>query len=166
MEMSDTLIISQKQVACYLGIKECMAAVEGVFKLHGKKEALPPGILGMHTTNGGFHIKAGMLNLGSSYFVAKTNANFPNNSKRYSLPTIQGDVAVFDGENGRLLALMESIEITILRTGAATAVAAKFLTRPDARTLTICGCGNQARVSVWCLLTLLPIRKLYAFDID
>jgi len=164
--MSDTLIISQQQVACYLGIKECIAAVEGVFKLHGKKEALPPGILGMHAANGGFHIKAGMMNLGKSYFVAKTNANFPNNPKLYSLPTIQGVVAVFDGENGRLLALMDSIEITILRTGAATAVAAKFLARPDSKTVTICGCGNQGRVSVRALSTLFPLERIYAFDID
>ena len=43
---------------------------------------------------------------------------------------------------------MDSREITSLRTGAATAVAARYLARPDSRIVTICGCGNQGRVQL------------------
>ena len=46
------------------------------------------------------------------YFVAKTNANFPNNMKLSALPAIQGIIVVCNAENGQLLALMDSIEIT------------------------------------------------------
>ncbi len=56
--------------------------------------------------------------------------------------------ALYDGENGYPLALMDSIEITILRTGAATAVAAKYLARPDSKVATVCGCGVQGRVQL------------------
>ena len=55
------------------------------------------------------------------------NANFPGNPDRHGLPTIQGVIALFDAADGRLLALLDSIEITSLRTAAATAVAAKYL---------------------------------------
>lgn len=161
-----TQILTQAHVAELLSIKECIGAIEGVFNLHGKKETQPPVISGLHVANGGFHIKSGVLNLGRNYFVSKTNANFPNNPKLHSLPTIQGVVAVFDADNGCLLALMDSIEITILRTGAATAVAAKFLANPEASTLSICGCGNQGRVSLKALSEIFSLNKVYVYDID
>jgi ornithine cyclodeaminase/alanine dehydrogenase len=122
--------------------------------------------LGIHTQNGGFHIKAGILELKRAYFVAKLNANFPGNQKKFGLPTIQGVVAVCDASNGRLLALMDSIEITIIRTGAATGVAAKYLARSGASVVTICGCGNQGRISLKALMKVRRIEKVFAFDID
>jgi alanine dehydrogenase len=81
-----------------------------------------------------------------TYFAAKANANFFGNSGRFGLPNIQGVILLFDGETGYPLAIMDSIEITIRRTGAATAVAAKYLARSNSRIATICGCGNQGRI--------------------
>lgn len=143
-----------------------MTAVEHAFKLHGGGRTEPPGILGIHADNGGFHIKAGLLDLKRPYFAAKINANFPGNPRRNGLPTIQGVVLLCDGENGYPLAVMDSIEITTQRTGAATGVAAKYLARTDSRTVTVCGCGNQGRVSVRALSQVLPIEKVFAFDTD
>ena len=139
-----------------------MTAVEHAFKLHGERRTEPPGILGIHAADGGFHIKAGLLDLNRSYFAAKINANFPGNPKRNGLPTIQGVILLCDGEDGYPLALMDSIEITTQRTGAATGVAAKYLARTDSKTLTVCGCGNQGRISVRALSKVLPIEKIFA----
>jgi len=82
------------------------------------------------------------------------------------LPTIQGVVVLSDAENGCPLAMMDSIEITIQRTGAATGIAAKYLARPDSKTATICGCGNQGRISLRALIRVLPIEKVWAYDRD
>jgi len=166
MDSQETLVLTRKQVANLLSIDECIAAVEQAFRMYANKDAQPPGILGLHTSDGGFHIKAGILNLNKIYFVAKTNANFPQNSKRNGLPTIQGVVAVCDGENGRLLALMDSIEITIARTGAATAVAAKYLAKVDAKSATICGCGNQGKISLRAIMRVCALQNVHAYDID
>src|SRR5262249_47477463 len=133
MEPIDTLVLSRNDVARLLEIDECMAAVEQAFKLYGEGKMSPPKILGMHAANGGFHIKVGLSGDNTPYFVAKLNANFPDNFHLYGLPTIQGIIAVFDGVNGRLLAITDSIEITIIRTGAATGIAAKYLSLPDSR---------------------------------
>ena len=149
-----------------LTIEECIRAVEHAFKLHGEGKASPPGILGIHAENGGFHIKAGLLELNRSYFAAKINANFPNNPKRHALPTIQGVVVLCDAENGYPLAVLDSMEITTQRTAAATAVAARYLARSDSKTVTVCGCGIQGRISVRALSAVLPIEKVFAFDID
>src|SRR5215213_8553343 len=150
-----TLLLKRAEVAELLDLDECIEAVERAFRLQAEGKAPPPGTLGLHARDGGFHIKAGLLELDRPYFAAKTNANFPQNVKRFSLPLIQGIIVLCDGENGYPLALMDSIEITIQRTGAATAVAAKYLARPDSKVATIAGCGNQGRISLQSLAEVL-----------
>ena len=166
MENTETLLLTRRNIANLLTITECMVAVENAFGLYASGKMMPSKVMGIHVDNGGFHIKAGVLGTGKIYFGAKTNANFPNNSKQNGLPTIQGVIVVCDGTNGRLLSLMDSIEITILRTGAATGIAAKYLALPDAKVATICGCGNQGKISLKALLEVRKLTKIYAFDID
>ncbi|MCI0694481.1 ornithine cyclodeaminase family protein [candidate division KSB1 bacterium] len=166
MRPTRTLLLTRREVAALLSLDECIAAVENAFRLYGEGKTSPPGILGIHATNGGFHIKAGLLKIGRTYFVAKANANFPQNIQRFGLPTIQGIIMLSDAENGYPLALLDSMEITILRTGAATAVAAKYLARPESNVVTVCGCGNQGRIQLRALAKVLPLERLYAFDQD
>ena len=166
MKPKGTLLLKRSEIARLLGVEECIAAVEQAFKLHAEGKTSPPGILGIHARDGGFHIKAGLLELGRSYFAAKVNANFPENKERFGLPLIQGIIALCDAQNGTPLALMDSMEITIIRTGAATGVAAKYLARRDAKVATICGCGNQGRISLKALAHVRPLTRAYAFDID
>ena len=164
MKPSSSLLLTRREITALLSLDECIVAVEQAFKLHAEGKTLPPGVLGVHALDGGFHIKAAGLELSRTYFAAKVNANFPNNMSRSGLPTIQGVIALCDGANGSLLALMDSIEITILRTGAATAVAAKHLARHDSTVATICGCGNQGRVQLRSLTKVRPLQRAYAFD--
>jgi ornithine cyclodeaminase/alanine dehydrogenase len=98
--------------------------------------------------------------------VAKLNTNFPGNRAQFGLPTIQGVIALYDAENGLPVAILDSIDITIKRTAAASAVAAKYLARRNSVVGTICGCGQQARAQLHAILTILPIKKIFAFDLD
>jgi ornithine cyclodeaminase/alanine dehydrogenase-like protein (mu-crystallin family) len=98
-------------------------------------------------------------------FAAKVNANFPGNPERHSLPTIQGVIALFDAADGRPLALLDSIEITSLRTAAATAVAARYLA-PDPAVVTICGCGEQSRYQLRALSCVRSVKRVMALDSD
>jgi alanine dehydrogenase len=166
MNHDGTLLLTRHDIAQLLNIDECIAAVERAFKIYGEGKAAPPGILGMHARHGGFHIKAGFLKEARNYFACKINANFPQNKMRFALPTIQGVIILSDGENGQPLAVMDSIEITIQRTGAATAVAAKYLARRDAKVATICGCGIQGRIQLRALSRVLSLQHVFLFDID
>ena len=161
-----TLLLTRSDVAALLTIDHYIASMEQAFRLYGEGKTNPPGILGVHALNGGFHIKAGVLDLEQSFFAAKINANFPQNVSRFGLPLIQGVIVLCDAENGVPLALMDSIEITIQRTGAATAVAAKYLARKESRSLTVCGCGNQGRVSVEALSRIFFFDTVFVSDID
>src|SRR5215510_7731555 len=166
MKSEGTLLLSRSEVADLFSIEECIAAVERVFQLYGEGKTQPPGILGVHARDGGFHIKAGLLDLERSFFAAKINANFPQNRKRFGLPLIQGVIVLADAQNGSPLAIMDSMEITIQRTGAATAVAAKYLARPNSKSILICGCGNQGRVSIQALSKSFSLDRVFAYDID
>jgi alanine dehydrogenase len=162
-----TLLLTRADVAALLSMEECIAGVERAFGLYAEGKVPPPGILGVHAKNGGFHIKAGLMGAGGrEYFAAKLNANFPGNPAKHNLPTIQGVVLLSDASNGTPLAVMDSIEVTILRTAAATAVAAKYLARKDSSVATICGCGVQSGAQLRAVKTVLPLKKAYAYDVD
>jgi len=166
MKSSGVLLLTRSDISTLLDINECMTAVELAFRMHAKGKTIPPGILGMHTSRGGSHVKAGVLELNHSYFAAKVNANFPGNPKQFGLPAIQGIIILCDGENGHPLALMDSMEITVIRTGAATGIAAKLLARTDAGVATICGCGNQGRISLNAIMQVRKLTRAFAHDID
>jgi alanine dehydrogenase len=166
MNRDGTLLLRRHEVAALLTMQECIAAVEHAFRLYGEKKAAPPGMLGLHGNHGAFHIKAGFLHLQRSYFAAKVNANYPENSERFGLPTIQGVIVLCDAENGRPLAMMDSTEVTARRTAAATAVAAKYLARSESAILTVCGCGVQGYAQARVLSVVLPLQKVFAYDVN
>ena len=65
-------------------------------------------------------------------------------------------VTLFSAERPELVAVVEADWLGRLRTGAASAVAAKHLARDDARTLGVIGCGGQAETQVACIRAALP----------
>ena len=163
---AEVLVLTRRDVATLLDLDACIGAVEQAFRLHGERKTAEPGVLGIHVEGGGFHIKAGVLHLRRRYFAAKTNANFPDNPSRNGLPTIQGVIVLADAEQGTPLALIDSMEITTLRTGAATAIATKHLARPDTRTVAIVGCGTQGRAQLRAVRAVRPLERVYACDRD
>jgi alanine dehydrogenase len=166
MPAEGTLLLGRGEVARLLTLADCIAAVEEVFRAYGGGEVPPPGVLGIKGEAGGLHIKAGYLPGPRNYIVAKLNTNFAGNRTQGAFPTIQGLILLCDGDNGRPLAVLDSIEITIRRTAAASAVAAKYLARPDSSVVTICGCGTQGRAQLRALQTVLPLAKIFAFDLN
>jgi ornithine cyclodeaminase/alanine dehydrogenase-like protein (mu-crystallin family) len=165
----DTLVLTRTDVAALLDMEACIAAVEAAFLAHAEGATLAPGVLGTPVTGGGFHVKtAGLAALGGArgFFVTKTNANFPDNPAQRGLPTVQGVISLHDATDGSLLALLDSMEITTLRTAAATAVAARRLARADARVVTVIGCGVQGRSQLRALTKVRRVERVFAWDIE
>ncbi|HEY0373140.1 MAG TPA: ornithine cyclodeaminase family protein [Thermoanaerobaculia bacterium] len=157
-----TLILTARDLASILTPRDCLASVEQAFRAYGEGHSPAPKTLGIHASEGTFHVKAAIANV----FAAKINANFPQNPRRHGLPTIQGVIVVMDSDRGTPLAILDSALVTTLRTAAATAVAAKYLARDDAKTVTVAGCGTQGRASLEALLLVRPIAVAYAYDVD
>lgn len=164
MKSEGILLLTPQEIRGLLTIDDCIGAVEHAFRLYGEGRAIAPGVLSMPVPHGGFHVKAGLLDLDRHYFAAKVNGNFPENGARFGLPTIQGVIVLCDAERGSPLAMMDSRDITALRTAAATAVAAKYLARQDSRTVTVCGCGQQGCVQLKALACVRQLRQVFAYD--
>jgi ornithine cyclodeaminase/alanine dehydrogenase-like protein (mu-crystallin family) len=166
MNTNDVVVLSRSDLRTVMGFGDYVEAVaEGFRQLaEGRSEAPVP--LHLSAEHGTFHVKAATLAGGSGYVAVKINGNFPGNRTRNGLPTIQGAVFLADASNGRPLALLDAMEITLQRTGAATAVAGRHLARPDSRTATICGCGTQGPIQLTALRHALDLRRVFAWDVD
>jgi ornithine cyclodeaminase len=78
------------------------------------------------------------------YMASKLITSFPDNPARGPLPAVQAVVALFDGTDGRPLAVIDGTELTYWRTAADSALGAKLLSRPDPRTMLVVGAGEMA----------------------
>lgn len=160
-----TILLARHDIANLMAPRDYLEAVEAAFLASKRGLAIAPPPLHLDGVGGGFHAKAATISEKRAYAAIKLNANFPDNPA-LGLPTIQGLVALFDARNGALLALMDSIEITLRRTAAATALAARCLAAREKVTLTMCGCGGQAMAQLEALAEIVTITQIYAFDLD
>jgi alanine dehydrogenase len=161
-----TLLLDRNDIASLLSLGDCIKAVEEAFRVHAEGKSLTPGLLHTDAPNGEFHVKAGGFKEPTPYFALKANAGFFKNAECFGLPNIQGLILLYSAETGVPLAVMDSGGITVKRTGAATAVAARYLARRESKVVTVCGCGTQGRIQIRALTEVLPVERVNAFSID
>jgi len=166
MAGQETLVLDRTRIEHSMSMADYVEAVEEGFRRLGDGGMLVPPVVHIAAPAGAFHVKSAGFDGAPSYVAVKVNGNFPGNPKANGLPTIQGAIVLCDGNNGSLLAVIDSIEVTAMRTGAATAVAAKYLAPEGATCVTIIGCGVQARPQLLALTEVLPVDTVYAFDVD
>ncbi|HVQ09824.1 MAG TPA: ornithine cyclodeaminase family protein [Allosphingosinicella sp.] len=161
-----SLILTRTEISALMRPADWLAAVETGFRAAGEGRVDAPPPLAIPGSGGVFHAKAAGLRGQNHYVALKLNANFPGNPQGPGLPTIQGAILLCDGETGAVLAIMDSIEITLRRTAAATAVAARYLARPDSASILICGCGAQSGAQLEALRDVRPLARCFAWDRD
>ena len=158
------LLLDRATVASLLTLDDCIDAVETAFSEHASGRSLAPQLMHLDADGGEFHIKAGGLRTTRTYVAVKVNGRFFGNRTNHGLPNILGLILLTDGKTGQPLAVMESGHVTRLRTGAATAVAAKYLAKRSSRIATICGAGTQAEIQLRSLTRVLPIERAYVWS--
>jgi ornithine cyclodeaminase len=84
---------------------------------------------------------------------------FPDNASR-SLPAVAATYLLLDAQTGRPKALIDGGELTLRRTGAASALASRFLSAPDASRLLMVGTGRLAPHLIESHATVRPIREI------
>jgi ornithine cyclodeaminase/alanine dehydrogenase-like protein (mu-crystallin family) len=163
---SDTLIITRSDIVRVMKPADYRHAAEQAFRALATGKAHSPNPMHLPCERGGFHAKGATISLGRDYVAVKVNGNFPGNPAELELPTIQGAILLCDGHDGSLLAILDSIEVTLRRTAAASALAAQHLAKPDSRTLLICGCGAQGHAHAEALRDILPVDRCLLWDRD
>jgi alanine dehydrogenase len=159
-------LLSQGDIAKLMRPSDYLEAVESGFRAAKAGRADSPPPMQIDGQGGAFHAKGASYDNGRSYAALKLNGNFPGNPQTNGLPTIQGAILLADAANGSLLAILDSAEVTLQRTAAASALAARHLARPESATVCIVGCGGQALPQLTALLGVLPLQRCLAFDLD
>jgi ornithine cyclodeaminase/alanine dehydrogenase len=144
---------------------EIIAALERVFREKGEGRVEMPPKIGIHTMPDAFIHAMPASIPGQKAAGMKWVGGYPDNDRR-GLPYITGLLILNDPETGIPVALMDCTWITAQRTGAATAVAAKYLARSESESVGILGCGVQGRSNLEALKVLFPLKKVYAYDKD
>jgi ornithine cyclodeaminase/alanine dehydrogenase len=150
-------------VSTGLSMAEIIVALESMFREKGEGRVEMPPKIGIHTMPDAFiHAMPASIPVQKAAGM-KWVGGYPDNSKR-GLPYITGLLILNDPETGVPVALMDCTWITAQRTGAATAVAAKYLARSESATVGILGCGVQGRSNLEALKVLFPLKRVYAYD--
>jgi alanine dehydrogenase len=167
IEAPPTLVLTRAEIAALMTLGDYRATAVEAFKAQAEGRGHAPPPLHIPVENGGFHAKGALLRTQrGNYAAVKLNGNFPGNPKGNGLPTIQGAIILSDAANGCLLAIMDSIEVTLRRTAAASVLAANHMARKAAATLTICGTGDQGRAQLEALAHELKLTHVFVWDIN
>jgi ornithine cyclodeaminase/alanine dehydrogenase-like protein (mu-crystallin family) len=166
MPTNQLLYLSQSDVeAVGLTMAEIIQALETAFREKGEGRVEMPPKPGIHPGQGDNFIHAMPAYIPALQSAGvKWVSGFPENH-RHGLPYITGLLVLNDVETGLPISVMDCVWITAMRTGAATAVAAKYLARPDSQVVGVLGCGVQGRTNVEALNVLFPLTKVMAYDL-
>lgn len=157
-----TLLLDKQSVKALLNMPEVLVTVEQAFRTWGEgKGSMPPKAY-LNVENGDF--RAMPASLPGSAGMKWVNAH-PDNRSR-NLPSVMAVLIYNDPETGYPLAIMDATDITAYRTGAAAAIASKYMARPDSKSLGIIGAGTQAHTQIIAHKELFSLDSINAFDIS
>lgn len=165
MSQNAILYLSRSDVAAVdLPMSDIIAGLEAMFRLKGEGKVEMPPKPGIHTQPDAFihAMPAAIPDMQAAGM--KWVSGYPGNLER-GLPYISGLLVLNDPETGIPLSVMDCTWITAMRTGAATAVAARALARPDSATAGIVACGVQGRANLEALACAFDLKEVKAFDI-
>lgn len=152
-------ILGRETLEALLPPDDVIAAVERAFResAAGRAAALPRAVLPMGRHGVFLAMVSALPRLGA---LGTKLVTVVERNQRRGLPTIHATYLLTDLETGAPLALMEAGFLTAIRTGATSAIAARYLARPDSRVVACFGAGVQARFQLLCLSRVLPLAEV------
>lgn len=143
-----------------------LSAVEDAFRLAGLGQAqMPPkSYLTFPEAPGDLRTMPAFLPTLDAAGVKVVNSH-PKNPKG-GFPTVMATIVLNDPASGYPLAILAATRLTALRTGAAGALAARHLARPNSEVAGLIGAGTQAGHQLRFLKLVRTIRQVRVFDID
>jgi alanine dehydrogenase len=155
--VSEIVVLSGSDVLAAVGFSRCVEAVTVAFAAHQQGDSRAFPVVREKLPEGGiFGVKSGYL--ATEGLVGLKAGGFWAGNPMRGLSAHQSAMLLFDSTTGRLRAVLDANVITILRTAAAGALAAKYLAPSNARTAAVIGSGAQAvaqtRALAWAVPTL------------
>ncbi len=152
-----------EQVA--LDMPTLISLLETAFREKGEGRVEMPPKPGIHTQPDAFiHAMPAYIPAMQAAGI-KWVSGYPDNYRR-GLPYISGLLILNEAETGLPYAVMDCTWLTAYRTGAASALSAKYLARPNSEVVGILACGVQGRANLEALAALFPLKRVYAYDVQ
>lgn len=158
------LYLSRADVdAAGVRMREVIDALEVAFLEHGEGRVEIPPKPAIHPRPDAFiHAMPAYIPALCSVGI-KWVSGYRDNTRR-GLPYLAGLLILNEEDTGLPMAVMDCARITAMRTGAAAAVAARHLARPDSAVIALLGCGTQGRSHLEALRELFPLKRVVAYD--
>jgi ornithine cyclodeaminase len=154
------IVVSRADVERLLDLDELIDALAAAHAdLSAGRASMPPRIAALVDERGGLLAAMPAYLPSAGALTAKLVTVFPRNADS-ALPTHQATILAFDPETGEPRALLDGTAITAIRTGAAAALSARLLARPDSSTLALLGSGVQARSHARSFARVLGLREI------
>ena len=157
-----TLLLDRNTVRMLMRMADVINVVEEAFKMCGEGKGKMPAKVYLSLEHGDFRAMPGALP--GCAGVKWVNVH-PRNPSR-GLPSVMAVLIYNDPETGYPLAIMDATEITAYRTGAAAAIASKYLARRSPHTMGVIGAGYQAYTQILAHAELFNPISINAFDIS
>jgi len=163
---SEVLLICEEEVKDLLSIEETIEIVEEAFRAKGlgKTQMPPKTYLTFDKYQGDIRIMPSYLETLDSAGVKVVNVH-PRNPVRFGMPTIMGIIILVNPKNGAVTSIMDGTYITGMRTGAAGAVATKYLARRNSKILGLVGAGVQARMQLLAISKVLKLEEVRVWSL-
>jgi alanine dehydrogenase len=160
----NTLFLSTTDVDRVLTMEDALQAVETAYRLDGQKLCQMPGKVYLIYPEGDLRVMPCYIEKLKLSTVKIVNVH-PKNLAR-NLKPVMATIIMIDPDTGSQYAIMDGSKVTDMRTGAAGAVAARFLARKNPTKIGFCGCGFQAITQLRALLTVFKtIKEIRVFDV-
>jgi len=162
----DLLWLSEDEVKSLLTMDEAIPAVEEAFREHGlgKAQMPPKSYLYFRKYDGDLRTMPAYLEELDATGVKVVNVHPANPAA--GLPTVMAVVILNSPKTGAPIAMMGGTFLTSMRTGAAGAVAAKYLARRNSRCVGLVGAGAQARTQLLGLAKIFDIKSVTVADVS
>jgi alanine dehydrogenase len=168
MAIEPTLLLSARDVQRCVGIGEALETTEASLRDHANGKVVLPTKVTLDMSGLGI---PNWINAMPAYVAGSKMAGlkwiggFARDASAERLPFILGLVVLTDPHTGVPAAIMDGAYITTLRTGAAAAIAAKYLARKDASIVALLGAGVQGRSALLALSRLFRLTEVRIADI-
>ena len=158
------IIISDQDARALVSVEDAIDAVEKSFAAMARGQARNYPVVreAVGYQDAVFGVKTG-CDTGVPILGLKAGGYWPRNLAQ-GLTNHQSSTLLFEADTGRASALVSANYLTGVRTGAASAIASKYLSRRNSNVLGIIGTGVQATYQLKATLAVRPIRTVHAWD--
>lgn len=160
------LLLSENDIKNVLTMVNVIDAVETAYRDYSNKLVVVPNRITLRvrkTNNDAIFLTANYYSM--PFYGIKQASSFPNNVGK-GKGTVIADIHLYSADTGELLSLLSATWLTAMKTGAATAVATKFLARRDASVLAIIGTGVQAQTQLDGIQRIRPLKEVRLYDLN